>query len=180
MVYSLVRSLIPLLLHTMLRLRVLPLMFRAPRAVAPPGLYKLGHDISYNSVACRGTRCRLSVHGIHKNAYSSYRGGKLYIEHTLYRRRAYIDDTVWPIPGVPVEFPVTTRRDNPQHNTTSQLHNTRKSASVPSRNVTQLSVCDDDSRRGGLRGGRGVGPRRRTGGAHGGAVCRERAAAGAS
>jgi len=105
----------------------------------------------------------------------------LYIEHTLYRRRAYIDDTVWPsIPGVPVEFPVTTRRDNPQHNTTSQLHNTRKSASVPSRNVTQLSVCDDDSRRGGPGLGVGVGS------GHDGAravpigTCRERAAAGAS
>lgn len=152
MVYSLVRSLIPLLLHTMLRLRVLPLMFRAPRAVAPPGLYKLGHDISYNSVACRYTLSPVGTRYTKKTRihYSSYRGGKLYIEHTLYRRRAYIDDTVWPsIPGVPVEFPVTTRRDNPQHNTTSQLHNTRKSASVPSRNVTQLSVCDDDSRRGG-------------------------------
>ena len=54
--------------------------------------------------------------------------------------------------GVPVEFPVTTRRDNPEPAT--QRHNYTTPASVPSRNVTQLSVCDDDSRRGGLRGGR--------------------------
>ena len=151
MAYSLVRSLIPLLLHTMLFTFTftraypgVPLLFCA--GLSRRAYNKLGHDIILSPV---GTRCRLSLVGTRytiKTRILAIEGEQWNIPKT----RVY---TVWTyIPGVPVEFPVTTRRDNPEPAT--QRHNYTTPASVPSRNVTQLSVCDDDSRRGGLRGGR--------------------------
>jgi len=148
MAYSLVRSLIPLLLHTMLFTFTftraypgVPLLFCA--GLSRRAYNKLGHDIILSPV---GTRCRLSLVGT---------------RYTIKTRILAIEGEQWNIyvipktrvcPGRVPRHNWTTRRDNPEPAT--QRHNYTTPASVPSRNVTQLSVCDDDSRRGGLRGGR--------------------------